>query len=204
MARFVDRDGWLWPVDDKHCHAAVFNMSNLDLALGHVRNFGVCVQAGGNCGVWPRRLAEVFGTVYTFEPDAENFHCLVHNVPALNVVKLQAVLASSRGCIGLAPDGANNCGAYYVQGEGAYPSLMVDDLALSACDFICLDVEGKEPEALSGAWTTIMKHRPVVMVEEKGLSVRFGYTPSYVEEWLGRLSYRVAHRLPRDLIFVPT
>ena len=41
----------------------------------------------------------------------------------------------------------------------------MDDIGLSRCDFIKMDVEGMEPEALQGAMNTIVKCRPVIYLE---------------------------------------
>ena len=105
-----------------------------------------------SCGVWPAWLADHFETVYTFEPDRENFRCLVQNVPD-NVVCFQSALGYQRKLIDLHRDPVN-CGAYFVEKEGTIPTLRIDDLELPACDLIVLDVEGMEADALQGAMLT--------------------------------------------------
>lgn len=64
--------------------------------------------------------------------------------------------------------------------------LPIDDLGLTRCDFVKLDVEGMEKEALEGGLKTITKHWPLMLVEcdrkDSGPEVirylrEIGYTP---------------------------
>ena len=57
------------------------------------------VCAGGNQGLYPRLLSEIFENVYTFEPDPLSFHCLAANCQKSNIVKIQAALGRERGLV---------------------------------------------------------------------------------------------------------
>ncbi|MGI9506782.1 MAG: FkbM family methyltransferase [Geminicoccaceae bacterium] len=197
----MEVNGLKWPERDIHCRQVVFNtIGDMEKALQHCGDRQICVQAGGNAGVWPRWLGERFETVYTFEPDAENFRCLVQNVPD-NVVCIQAALGNHRGTVGLHRE-PDNCGAYYVAGAGAIPTLRIDDLGLPACDLIVLDIEGLEAEALAGAVETIGRFRPVLQYEDKGLSVKYGTPKGQIEQIYENFGYRVLARPHRDVILV--
>lgn len=162
---------WLWPESDERCAKFVFKrLPDLYTALEHVPGRGICVQAGGNCGVWPKHLAREFSTVYTFEPDPLNFRCLCANASDENVMKFNAAVGNARGCIDL--DRSSNCGAHSVSGAGRIPMIRIDDLALPGCDFLQLDIEGHEFPALQGAEDTVRRYHPVVMIEDKALKRR--------------------------------
>ncbi len=194
-------NGFEWPKEDIHCRQVVFDRTkDMEYALDHCKGRKIAVQAGGNAGVWPAWLAEKFETVYTFEPDAENFRCLSMNCPE-NVIKLQAALGFRRETIDLHRDPVN-CGAYYVNGEGNIPTLRIDDLELPACDFICLDIEGMESDALEGAILTVKTFHPVLMYEDKGLSERYGVRRGAIEDRMATFGYRVKARIKRDVILV--
>ncbi len=200
--------GYLWPAEDRECAAVVFDMTkDLEIAYRAVeergQGFRVAVQAGGNCGVWPKIMGERFETVYTFEADPVNFRCLCANAPAENIFKVNAALGFQRGCVDLARDPAN-IGAHYVHRSGAIPVLQIDDLCLDACDLIYLDIEGFELKALHGGAETITRHRPVIVVEDKGLSSRYGSPKGEIERWLQCFGYRVAARPHRDVVLVPS
>jgi FkbM family methyltransferase len=196
--------GLLWPATDIGAAAAVFTtLGDLDVAYRYCRGFDVAVQAGGNCGVWPAAMGEKFRVVYTFEPDPINFRCLCANAPAVNVFKFCAALGMLHHAVDLdlRPD---NVGAHQVDGEGDIPTFRIDDLGLRACDLICLDIEGYELRALHGARSTIRQFRPVIMVEDKGMSERYGVAKGEAEKWIcEQFGYRVAERPHRDVVMVP-
>lgn len=202
--------GLLWPAYDERCAAVTFAETEgaLPQILALVPGRRVVVQAGGNCGPLVRQLAPVFDAVYTFEPDPLNFVALTVNTAAhRNVHRYQAVLGSARGRIGLAQGDAKfpaNCGALYANGAGSIPTLNIDDLGLEVCDLILLDIEGAEAQALAGGEDTIAAHRPVVVIEAKGLGARFfDEEPDAGERWLLERGYRRASKIKADLIMVP-
>ena len=103
----------------------------------------------------------------------------------------------------LADDERANCGAYFVAGDGPIPMLRIDDLGLQSCGLICLDIEGYEMKALRGAQATIRRCRPAVVIEDKGLSKKYGGRRGECEKWLGsEFGYVAAERVRRDVILV--
>lgn len=161
------REGWWWPRTDKRCwdymqsHADVPQLVT-DFVPTQKRR--VVVQAGGNCGFYPKKYAGLFERVYTFEPDWLNFYCLNLNVPEQNVVKIQSCVGETHQTVGLHIKGINR-GKNFVNGAGSYPMFRIDDLALDQCDLIQLDIEGYEYYSLMGAVDTIKKFSPIVVVE---------------------------------------
>ena len=196
-----------WPDHDKHAHPAVLaQLPDVERALSYVKEKGVCVQAGGNVGVWPKYLSKQFGVVYTFEPDPENFNCLTRNVQEHNVVKINSGLADEHKMITVkspVPREDNNCGAYQTYEGGYVPTLRIDDLNLPGCDLIYLDIEGYELFALQGAEETIEKFHPVIALEQKPLPEMYGLHPDSATEYLvARHGYTVKERIHRDTILV--
>ncbi len=201
---YRDADGLLWPAGDVDClRASLAQVHDLEQVYPYCKGFKVAVQAGGNCGIWPAALAKRFEKVYTFEPDPTNFRCLCANAPGEDVFKFNAALGDFHETIELSRQ-PQNAGAHFVSGAGAIPTLRIDDLALKACDLICLDIEGREHAAIMGAMGTIRAHKPVIVLEDKGLSAKYGIPKGYVRDVIVGLGYRVEGRLRRDIIFAPT
>lgn len=194
-------DGIWWPEADKHCHRVVpGQVADVDKALAYCERTRTCIQAGGNVGIWPRHLAKTFGTVWTFEPDEENFDCLNRNLSQIaNIAAVNQGLGAEVSFMGMKRE-PENVGAHRMDGEGFYPITTIDAFGLQYADLIVLDIEGMEPLALKGAKETIRRHRPVIMVEDKGLSEHYGFPKGWSENMQG---YRVAEKAHRDVILVP-
>jgi FkbM family methyltransferase len=155
-----DNGAWDGPKHD-------WETSHVDAIMNLVDDWSVCVQAGGNHGVYPRLLSEAFQHVYTFEPDSLNFYCLVDNCQKDNIYKMQAALGEHTGLAKVNRGSMTNTGTHTVStdGECYVPMVTIDSLNLRSCGFIMLDIERYELQALKGALQTIEKYRPVIQCE---------------------------------------
>ena len=117
--------------------------------------------------MYPRLLSETFKHVYTFEPNPISFHCLVNNCQSNNISKFNMGLGSEPGVAMIKTQGLNNLGEARIRTDGDYRIVLttIDSLFLDACDFIQLDIENYELNALHGAAETIRKFKPVISVE---------------------------------------
>ena len=196
-----EKDGFWWPNNDVECKASIEHfLDDADWIMGFCSKFDVAVQAGGNVGIWPKKLAEKFKTVYTFEPDALNFQCLARNCPETNIVKIQGGLGDTHAMFGMQTL-RHNCGAHFVDGAGIYPTFRLDDFKFPALDLVQLDIEGFEFMAIKGGFVNITLHRPVVVLELKGLGDKFGYSDYDVEVFMDRIGYEISGRKHRDVVF---
>jgi FkbM family methyltransferase len=167
------RQGWLWPKDDRRCWRATTRHWDLPQQVMRMTDRrGVVVQAGGNCGVYASQYAEAFKTVYTFEPEHTNFHCLTHNLQRQkNIHKFQAFLGKgtekTSGITNPADQQSEaNSGMFErTTATGDIAVLSIDYLGLTGCDLIHLDIEGGEHDALHGAEQTIRQFRPLICLE---------------------------------------
>lgn len=191
--------GWTWVKEDSGAwdgpHQEWKN-SHRDAYLNASRERNIVVQAGGNCGLYPRLFAKYFKTVYTFEPDPLNFHCLVNNCQLPNIVKINGALGANNDMVRVQHSGLSNVGCHTVNandGERLVPQFTIDQLNLPACDFIQLDVEGYEINILRGAVNTIEKYKP-------GISCENGHAHG-IPEFLAQYGYKVVTSVGADTVY---
>ena len=198
------RGNYIWPKTDTRCYN--YMMTHFDLPeqiCKFVSDKKVCVQAGGNMGVYTKMYAEKFQHVYTFEPEPLNFYCLNQNVTEPNVFKYQSCIGKDRKLVNLKIKEANR-GKTHVSKTGSIPTLQIDDLGLNVCSLIHLDIEGFELFALQGAIQTIRTCKPVVVIEyfEKN-AVRYGWTLEQLESLLKQHGYKFEHNIEEERIYIP-
>ena len=187
---------WLWPKEDFACwkhlnKKTFFDFPQKVAALSENRK--LIVQAGGNCGVFPKQYSRLFNTVITFEPDPLHFVCLAYNVPEENVFKFQACLGNSTKTCGIDFNqelGVDNWGAKRTVSEGIVPQIILDSLQLNP-DVIHLDIEGYEGIALEGMVETIKRSHPLIVLETNDWGDSYGWPQSKIDEMLFDLGYQI-------------
>lgn len=228
---WTPRPVWAWPDDDVKLLQVIDDVQAVDEILRYVpedRREG-CIQAGGACGVWPHRLARDFIRVWTFEPLASNLECMAVNLDEVENVEvfygalgsvdpLEMINAGGAFMVEMAqhPNETRNAGSYQVDRmvplndaapEGpvpiAYALDMFEDEELDI-SLIVLDVEGSELLALRGAERMIRRHRPTIVVEDKGLSTKYGIRQGEVVKWLEARGYQEVARIKRDVVLCPS
>lgn len=195
----IQLHGLWWPADvgTKWRHS-LKHVSSLEWAIGACRQKRTAIQAGGNIGLWPRRMASEFRNVLTFEPDAISRDCLIRNVPA-NVRVHAAALGAASGVCDME---RASLGSHRVVSGSAVPIMTVDFLGVQDLDLLQLDVEGYEWHALMGAVDTIRRCQPVIQVELRNFTERYGKTDTDVLALLWAWGYREVSKQPgEDFVF---
>ena len=194
--------GFWWPDDvgEKWRHS-LRHMQALDWTLARCRGRAVAVQAGGNIGLWPRRMKEAgFRRVLSFEPDHESRFCLERNAPGVEVFSCALGAA-----LGLCDIKHRSLGSHnVVEGGTSVTIVTLDSFALQALDLLQLDVEGYEWHALSGAAETIKRCRPLIHLELRDFAQKYGHSDSAIRKLLRNFGYREVKALPgNDFVFEP-
>lgn len=159
-----------------------------EAAYAYVKQWRRALDVGANVGIFSRDFATRFQEVVAFEPMPRVRECLNLNVPA-NVRVEPHAIADEPGVLQMYPTAKNSGGSFICN----HPQVMVpeeatlkpnrslevevrsiDSFEFDAVDLIKLDIQGAEYSALVGARETIIRHRPVLMVEEKGFSAAHG------------------------------
>lgn len=139
----------------------------------------------------------------TFEPNDINFECFQRNVSEANVEIYKAGLSDKAGfCRSVEGDEGQNYGALQIEeAEEGIPMMTIDSLNLNP-DLIQLDVEGFEENALKGAFDTIMRARPIIIIEQKRLA-KNGMDDAEIAIMIQKLGYFFAERVWSDNVFIP-
>lgn len=193
--------GLWWPDDvgAKWQHS-LRHVRSLDWALAHAQRRRTAVQAGGNVGLWPRKMAAVFDRVITFEPDETSRACLLKNVASLPNVEVRSE-ALGRNADRCAIE-HRSLGSHRVIHGDAVAITTVDALALDDLDLLQLDIEGYEWHALNGATATLARCRPLVQVELRDFGEHYGYGDDAVRTFLASFGYRkVSAQAGHDVVF---
>jgi FkbM family methyltransferase len=159
--------------------------------MSQVKKFDVVVQAGGNCGMYPRFYKNYFKEVYTFEPDELNYYCLDANCKGPSFHKFKGGLGNTDESLSLKRGRMTNVGTHKLtSAPGNVKMYRIDELNLTECDLIHLDIEGYEEKALRGAVKTIEKFKPVVITERSG-----------GEQLLLSMGYKIHKKLRMDTVY---
>ena len=220
--RKLGQDEYWWPRSDHTGWANIsWSLSELDIVLPKITHKRLAVQAGGNCGLWPVRLAQDFDRVVTFEPAPFMYDCLQENIRlhhAWNIDAHRAALSDRKELLELVQHNTDNLGASFITNRNKYEamghttagvrvrdisSMRIDDLELTACDFIQLDIEGYEQIALLGAEETIRRYRPVVMLEINGCGTAYGYEDGDTIRYMRSRGYQLSIQFNENFVFLP-
>lgn len=184
-------------------HAFLRRSLSLPAQIEMAREHRTCVQAGGHIGIYPRILAGAFDYVHTFEPEAENFECLIRNTADYpNIAAKNCFLSSDSSRRNLlkhskSSGGHQTGGAVSVDG---LPAMAIDHMDLTDLDAIFLDTEGFEGNILKGALKTIKRCRPLLVLEENGKGGRYGYLVGELEAMMRPFGYRLVAREGEDIV----
>lgn len=183
----------------------------LGLRRRHHDDGVVAIDGGANIGVhtleWAMAMTG-WGRVIAIEAQERIFYALAGNIALNNCFNARAIHAAVSEHSGVMrmpqPDymQASTLGSLELRGgpktefigqaidyseaaSAEVRTLALDDLSLERVDFLKLDVEGMEIEALDGARGLIERHRPIVLAE----FIKTGVQPLHA--WLEARGYKV-------------
>jgi FkbM family methyltransferase len=143
-----------------------------ELALTKEYARGVVLDVGANIGTHTLTYAKTADMVYAFEPQPFMFDMLCTNLllnNVLNVTPIQCALGPADGIttMNIHDPREDNSPAGEGVGKGNSTVSMhkLDSLAIGKVDFIKMDIEGYELEALKGMTNTLAQYHPVVYIE---------------------------------------
>lgn len=181
----------------------------LPIILEHIRPGDWVIDAGAFIGDHTRAYLDRVGPkghVFAFEINPEALECLRHNCAGAIIARVG--LSDRESYIGYAS--SSNAGAGHVlEKRGEIRLIPLDKLQFPRCDFIKLDIEGCEVEALRGASTMIQRFNPKMWIEvNEGALARRGHTPEDLIELVKSFGYSITAYPPEgkaqyDILCIP-
>lgn len=139
-----------------------------NIAYKYVKDFYIAIDVGANVGLWARPLTQKFNHVIAFEPLDPVYECLEKNVQGLNIEIHKHALGSVNDKIEMFFDSENTGGSFVSEiGKGSIDIKRLDDLNLPKFGLLKIDCERHELEVLKGGVETILKYKPIIVVEQQ-------------------------------------
>jgi FkbM family methyltransferase len=174
-----------------------------DFAVSICKNKNLALDIGANVGLWSSDLVKEFKQVIAFEPVTEFIECYKKNVLANNYTMHNVALGSAESFINMnIVEG--NTGHSHIDttsfGVGSIPLKTLDSFNLSGIDMIKIDVEGFEEEILAGAFDTIKRNKPVIVVEQQKHEYKDATEKTPSIEILTSWGYKVVNQFSKDWV----
>ena len=207
--------GWWLPKEDQHFEGyfsqsvqvgdkRLYQPQHIDRCFYHIKNRKhTAIDVGGHCGFWSFYLGGNFKKVYAFEPVEIFRECFKKNIPHGNVELLPVALGNENGFVSMNVE-LENTGATHVSSNtndlNKVELKKLDYYELTDVDFIKIDVEGYENQVVLGAKETLLRNKPIIIVEQKGFSDRFNETQFEAVDTLKSYGAKVIDQVVKDYI----
>lgn len=199
-----------------------YQYSKYEEVMKYVKDRGLALDIGAHVGFWAWYMCRDFEHVTCFEPAPPHIEMLKWNLRdrenwslceyalgdepgslMLDIPITQSGNAHIR-CEGVHP--GNRYGNVDEFEEYQVPVRKLDDVldaeSKGRVDMIKIDVEGYEYPALKGGETVIRASLPVIIVEQKGCDVAYGYSFKEGKEYLESLGYVEMSNVSNDYVMV--
>ena len=170
----------------------------------------ICLDAGGNIGIYTMFLSELAEKVYAFEPSSINAAFLADNIAANEIDNAEVEriglgafkekksffhMSTLPGCSFVnADDDRGTIKRFWgVDHEHIEEQIQIerlddwlDERDIERVDFIKMDVEGSEPSAIEGGQKLFSKQRPTFVIEfnRRALAQKYGTDPEILYDLL--------------------
>lgn len=213
MKKFIY--GWWLPKEDKHFenyfstasqvgNKKLYQENHIDKCFKYIKTRkNIAIDIGAHCGFWSYYLGGNFEKVYAFEPVKIFGECFKKNVPFNNVHLIPVALGNKNGFVSMNID-LNNTGATHVDNKidksNKVELKKLDDYKFNNVDFIKIDVEGFENQVVLGAKDTLIRNKPIIIIEQKGFSDRFNEKQFDALNTLKSYGAKVIDQIVKDYI----
>lgn len=206
MKRVANGDLWL-PDDEEDkvmiTGGAKYQSSKLAVALPYVKQARTAIDIGAHCGLWTVQLGQYFQQVECFEPLPRHIECWQKNAAwKLSCHLHEVALGAEERRVGMFVH-ERLSGRSHVEEGDAFEMRTLDSYGFEDVDLIKVDVEGYEYFVLKGGEQTILKNRPVMIVEQKPRhGGKYGLSDTAAVDYLKGLGATLKAEIVGDYVMV--
>lgn len=165
-------------------------------AMVFAMKYDLAIDIGAHVGFFSAAVARYFNQVVAFEPRTDNFLALKRNVPS-NVLCFNSAVGKARGRCGMHNPSQDNSGAWEMVPGNDTDIVVLDEFSLKP-NVIKIDVQGAERDVLEGARETLLRYKPVLIVE----CVKGGVADPAPGEYLAELGAKPVMKIGKDVVFL--
>lgn len=215
MQRYKTIDSWVVNSNDVSIEDTAntssldtYQQEELDFVYSRLSNFRVAIDIGAHIGLVSNQLSQRFNNVESFELNPSICKCLKINMTQKgcnNVTIHNCGLGQEKKLVSLKYKSKDTTdkrsfGVHVNEKSGNILITSLDSFNFIDVDFIKIDTEGYEPLVLLGALQTIKNFKPIIMLENKGHSRRYGYDENFILEILKPFGYEIIHKFTKDWV----
>ncbi len=174
--------------------------------LSYVKDLTLAVDVGAHKGAWTDKMYMNFKSVYCFEPNMYLSNSLaefykgqsitVHNVALLDFV------GKGKLCYDTGNEHKTRTHFVVEDDDGDVDISTLDSYKPIGCGLLKIDVEGGELPVLRGARRVLRHQKPVVIVECKSFSIRYGWNRTDLIMHMLELGYNTLFVENPNIVFV--
>ena len=163
----------------------------------------VFIDVGSHCGFFSRHFCQRFKLVLAFEPIQEHRECFVKNVPYDNYELYPYALGDKEEIKRMCNPASKCSGDYHISEDDKGIEVEVrtlDSFNFKHVDFIKVDSENFEIFVLKGSKQTILRERPIIMIEQKKHN-RYSVGQFDAARYIESLGMRLLGKVTDDYIY---
>jgi FkbM family methyltransferase len=198
---------WMRKVNKRVCDRLTYQHGKYISAMALVKNKKLAIDVGAHVGLWSYYMAKDFARVVCFEPMPAHVECWNVNMADVTNAELwEYALGFEDGFAHIAtrtPDSSGDTGITHPDTPGAVevPIKCLDFFNFDDVGFIKIDCEGFEEFVLRGGEQTLLRCKPVVLVEQKrDMSKQYGFKPQSAVAYLESLGAVMRQEISGDYI----
>lgn len=214
---------WMTTVNAKANGRLTYQRDKYIKALSYVpkNRRRLALDIGAHVGLWSYQIIQDFKKLWAFEPVSQHRDCWHENMAGISHclllpyalgetkrrVRIRNRAPGSSGDTGIDPEAErSSLRASMYEDAGEEVALVpLDEFGFSEVDFVKIDCEGYELFVLRGARETLLRNKPVLIVEQKarktGMEERYGVQVKDCIDLLASMGARQREVIREDYIF---